>query len=430
MRIGWIMHKGPRLALITALTAIGAVGAGGATMGIKETAEKLIVDYSASRRARPRFSGPISVTVRPFVCGEYFKQEDVGALAAEIIAQHLMGIKQIKVMQNEPAATRPEDADGNKEIQERYSSGLLMTGSIDHNDDQYLIKISLLDRATQAEIDQRQVVLSDRDFRKILARHFRWKHKTWAIQPYLQALYSERYLADGFPSRLINISHLGVSASVMIEPARLAIDETAEFSGGMRLAYRKRLMLDLTYTGHGHSTSEGQYIVTMTGSTTPVGRSRLLMYVNSSALSAALCGTARLYGDLLGYVGAGWERTTASQTVSSMSRLWFSGPAGSTEVRGYFLSPQGPMEAGGVVKDHCSLPIIKAGFEWRPNRLGFNLLATYRLGNGNFRPLGIAVEELFSAGGLDPQRISYTTMDVTRYHLPRFSIGAAFTLSL
>lgn len=420
----------PPLLTVTALLLVLPSMLLAATPGLTGAAEQTLADYSVSRYRGARESGPISVIVRPFDTDEVFKNENIGALAAEIVIRHLRGLRKLQVVSEEAAEHLMKESARHANEPALYTNKVLMSGTVRRHDDRYDITMQLTDPARDRELTVREISVPVGDFHRMLARYLKWKHRTWAVQPYLQALYSERYLADGFPPRMISISRLGVDYSVLIEPARLAIDETAEFTGGLRLTYRKRMTLDLAYTGHGHSTSEGQYLVTMTGSTTPVSRSRMLMYVSTSAFSTALCGTARLYGDLYGYAGAGWEGTTAAQTVSSMSRLWFSGPEGSTEVRSYFLSPQGPMEKGGVLKDFCSLPFIRAGFEWRPNRLGFNLLVTYRLGDGDFKPLKIAVEELNRAGGSEPQLVSYTTMDVTRYRLPRLSLGAAFTLSL
>jgi hypothetical protein len=223
---------------------------------------------------------------------------------------------------------------------------------------------------------------------------------------------------------------MGVSASTLVETARMAIDETAEFTAGLRIVHRQRMMLDLAYTAHGHSTSKGQFLATMTNQYDPNINGRLLMYLSSSSWTASLCGYRKLYGTLYGYAGAGWERTRIDQTVSSMTRFLFSGSGGKVEVKGYFLSPQEALVEGGVISDRAELPILRTGIEWRPGRIGFNFLATYRLGDGDFRPVTMAVEEVYHASGGDPERISYTVMDVTRYRLPRFSIGAAFTLSL
>lgn len=421
---------GRRLAFLAILAAACAAGAGAATMGLKETAEKLIVEYSASRRARPRFSGQINVMVRPFACGESFKQEDVGALVAEIIAQHLMGFKQIRVLQSEPAATMPDGADRNAGIQESYGPALLLTGSIDRRGDQYEIGISLLDRVTQLEMERRQITMAERDFHRMLGKYLRWKHRTWAFQPYLQGLYTERYLAEGYPSRMISSSHMGVSSSTLVETARMAIDETAEFTAGLRIVHRQRMMLDLAYTAHGHSTSKGQFLATMTNQYDQNISGHLLMYLSASSWTASFCGYRKLYGTLYGYAGAGWERTRIDQTVSSMTRFLFSGSGGKIEVKGYFLSPSEPLMDGGVISDQAALPLLRTGIEWRPGRIGFNFLATYRLGDGEFQPVKMAVEEVYYPNAGVPQQISYTIMDVTRYRLPRFSIGAAFTLSL
>ena len=189
-------------------------------------------------------------------------------------------------------------------------------------------------------------------------------------------------------------------------------------------------MLDLAYTAHGHSTSEGQFPVFMINLVNPEYSTRMMTYLSTSAASASLCGRTRLYGELHGYAGAGWERTSVVQTVSPMSVLRFSGPGGTAEVRGIFLSASGSLPEGGSITDRSSLPFLRAGFEWRPGRMGFNFLATYRLGTGGFRPMRLAVEEVYTLAGSTSRQSYYESMDVSRYRLPRLSIGAAFALTL
>lgn len=417
-------------ALLAAIATIMAP-AGAAAPSLTGTVEQALAQYSVARYRGSRDSSPMSVIIKPFVTEETFKRENIGSLAAEIVVRHLMGFNKLQVLAEGAAKGERGGGELQGAAAAAYAAKVMVTGDVARRDGFYDISVRLTDLVREREIALREVSVPAGDFHKMLNRHLKWKHRVWSFQPYLQAMYTERYLAEGFPPRYISGSYLGVNVSASVEPARLAIDETAEFTGGGRLTYRRRVMLDLAYTAHGHSTSEGQHIVTITNRLNPIYYTRLLMYVNASAASAALCGTARLYGDLHGFAGAGLERTTAAQTVSSMSKISFSGPGGGlTELRGYFLSPEGPLPDGGVVTGRATVPFIRTGFEWRPRRLGFNFLATYRLGEGRYRPLSIGLEQVYRQGGGEPQRISYETMEVTRYHLPRLSIGAAFTLSL
>ncbi|HBE74235.1 MAG TPA: hypothetical protein DDW31_09180 [candidate division Zixibacteria bacterium] len=415
----------PRPLLAAALLAMAA-SSRGAVPELDRAVDQAVNEYYFARPKTFRSSGTVSIAVVPFASNDYFKGENVGAITAEIISRHLAGIKKLEVRQSlSEQAVSATDGPG----QGGPSAQITVAGQVDRSDGAYHIAMRFLD-SERREVAAREMTIPSGRFLGMLNRHLRWKHRTWAFQPYLQALYTERYLADGYPSRVVTSSRPGVSTSVSVDLSRMAIDETAEFTGGLRLTWRSRLMLDLAYTAHGHSSAEGQYLVAMTNLINPDYSSRMLAYVSTSAMSAALCGRAKLYGDLHGYAGAGWERTISVQTVSSMSRLWFSGSGGASEVRGYFLSPEGPLPSGGNVKDRASVPFLRAGIEWRPGRMGFNFLATYRLGTGGFRPLAMAVEEIYTPAGSEPQRSYYEVMDVSRYRLPRLSVGAAFALTL
>lgn len=388
--------------------------------------EQALVECSQVRPKAFRSAGRVTIGVAPFSSNDTFKGESVGALTAEMISRRLSGIRKLEVKSLLPGDEAPRP-DGTAAL--RAGSQVTVAGDVSRVGDLYHIIMRFLD-AEGLEVYATETDVPAGSFQRMLARHLRWKRQTWVIQPYLQALHTERYLADGYPSRAFYGSNPGVTTAVGVEISRLAIDETAEFTGGLRLTWRGRLMLDLAYTAHGYSTSEGQYPVTLVNLADPKYSSRFLSYLSTSAASAALCGRTKLYGELHGYAGAGWERTTSEQTVSSMSRLWFSGSGGASEVRGYFLSPEGPLPYGGSFKDRASVPFLRAGVEWRPGRMGFNFLATYRLGTGGFRPLGLAVEEIYTPAGSEPQRTYYEVMDVSRYRLPRLSVGAAFALTL
>ncbi len=411
------------------LTLIMPLKAKAATSDLSGVVEQALTEYSVSRFRGSRDSGPMSVIVKPFDTEETYKRENIGVLAAEILVRHLNCFKKLQVAFGDAAQSSQNANDHGQSLPGIYAAKVLVTGKVSRREDCYDITVQLSDPARDGEISTRELSIPADRFQKMLGRYLRWKHRIWTLQPYLQAMYSERYLAEEYPGRLISSSYLGLN-TVRIETNRLAIDETAEFTGGIRLTYRLRLMLDVAYTGHGYSTSAGQNIIDMYNPDNPIEHSRLLMYVNASALSVTLCGTARLYGDLYGYAGTGWERTRVDQVVSSMAKLFFPHNNNVTEVRCYFLSPSGGLPEGGKVEGLASLPFLRAGFEWRPRRMGFNFLATYRLGGRGISPLAIAVEEIYRESGLPPRQVSYTTMEVTRYRLPRLSVGAAFSLSL
>lgn len=422
----------PRLRYFVCLAAIFCYVA---IAGAATTKEKLgsllrqsLIEYSITKRVSIGEGAALKIRVKPLIADETYQGENIGWIAAEIVADILREYKQFRIELDKSNDFSPTGAEAGGE---GFSKQMVISGRIEQQNNIYSLSLWLNGSGEKDAF--RKMELPAKEFVGMLNKHLRWKKQKWLFQPYAQAMYTEGYYLSPLPSEDFGHNYLGTGDSCRIVFHQLYMDETADFILGARLIYHGWAMLDFSRNFHGPSTSNNQIAVRVKNLRDPSQQSLLLAGITSTAWTGSLNFKKRVYSHLDIYAGMGYERMAIDYDLSASSQMLFSGPSsGVIEVHSYFLrpgenSPQGVLLDGGRVKQELWYPLWRFGIEWRPRHFGFNFLAVYKSIPDGLDPIYIGVEEIYKSSSIPLHRMGFQSFEAIKFHLPRFSVGAAFT---